>query len=71
MQKFENTTRKKGLVDFKLGIINAISAADIAFIISTSHATIYWLNAFDILDITQTISWLTIALVARVRFKVC
>ena len=33
--------------DFELGFINAISAADIAFIMSSSHAVYYWLNSVD------------------------
>ena len=40
----------KGLsyqADVELDMINAISAADIAFIMSSSQAIVYWLNALD------------------------
>ena len=40
----------KGLsnqADVKLDMINAISAADIAFIMSSSQAIVNWLNALD------------------------
>ena len=40
----------KGLgnqADVELDIINAISAADIAFIMSSSQAIVNWLNALD------------------------
>ena len=40
----------KGLgnqADFKLEVINAISAADIAFILSSSQVIVNWLNALD------------------------
>ena len=40
----------KGLsnqADVELGMINAISAADIAFIMSSSQAIVNWLNALD------------------------
>ena len=40
----------KGLsnqADVELDMINAISAADIAFIISSSHAIVNWMNALD------------------------
>ena len=40
----------KGLsnqADIKLDMINAISAADIAFIMSSSQAIVNWLNALD------------------------
>ena len=40
----------KGLsnqADFEFDMINAISAADIAFIMSSSQAIVNWLNALD------------------------
>ena len=46
----------KGLsnqADVELDMINAISAADIAFIMSSSQAIVNWLNALDQSDFSQ------------------
>ena len=46
----------KGLgnqADVELDIINAISAADIAFIMSSSQAIVNWLNALDQSDFSE------------------
>ena len=50
VQPFCFWEHSKGLsnqADFELDMINAISAADIAFIMSSSQAIVNWLNALD------------------------
>ena len=49
-QKRRGGEPSKGLsnqADVELDMINAISAADIAFIMSSSQAIVNWLNALD------------------------
>ena len=53
VQPFCVWEHSKGLsnqADVELDMVNAISAADIAFIMSSSQAIVNWLNALDQLD---------------------
>ena len=43
----EHSKGLRNQADVELDMINAISAADIAFIMSSSQAIVNWLNALD------------------------
>ena len=60
----------KGLsnqADVELNMINAISVADIAFIMSSSQAIVNWLNALDQSDFSQWVWCIIITYIQRIE----
>ena len=65
----EHSKELSDQADVELDMINAISAADIAFIMSSSQAIVNWLNALDQSDFSQWVWCIIIKIKLYVRFS--